>query len=93
MNDLSDNYYLRKCHLQRDQVPTQTMMKTKMSPALAAIYFNSMTPKLRIVAGLEPLLKGGGTDWYVPPEELLKGRSVLKPIEKKNSVQIKPSWY
>ncbi|PZC83080.1 hypothetical protein B5X24_HaOG208553 [Helicoverpa armigera] len=83
MNDLSDNYYLRKCYLQRDQVPTQTMMKTKMSPALAAIYFNSMTPKLRVVAGLEPLLKGGGTDWYVPPEELLKGRSVLKPIEKK----------
>ncbi|XP_022816826.1 uncharacterized protein LOC111349804 [Spodoptera litura] len=82
MYNLSENYYLRKCFLQRDQVPTQSMMKKKMSPALADVYFKSMNSKLKRIAGLEPSLKGGGNDWYVPPEELLKGRAVLKPVKK-----------
>ncbi|KAJ8718050.1 hypothetical protein PYW07_005980 [Mythimna separata] len=53
-----------------------------MSPALAAIYFESMTPKLKVLAGLEPRLEGGGNNWYAPPDELLNGRVVLKPVRK-----------
>ncbi|XP_035435873.2 uncharacterized protein LOC118266505 [Spodoptera frugiperda] len=82
MYNMSENYYLRKCYLQRDQVPTQSVIRKKMTPALADVYFKSMTPKLKRLAGLEPSLKGGGNDWYVPPEELLKGRAVLKPVKK-----------
>ncbi|KAM3956710.1 uncharacterized protein ACR2FA_009364 [Aphomia sociella] len=82
MFKLNDNYYLRKCYFEREQAPTQSVMKTKMSPPLANVYFNAMAPKLKVLAGLEPPLKGGGSDWYVPPEELLKGRAVLKPIKK-----------
>ncbi|KAJ8717404.1 hypothetical protein PYW08_005803 [Mythimna loreyi] len=82
MFNLSDNYNLRKCFLQREQVPTQSMIREKMTPALAAVYFESMSPKLKVLAGLEPRLKGGGNNWYVAPDELLEGRVVLKPIRR-----------
>ncbi|CAH0401421.1 unnamed protein product [Chilo suppressalis] len=82
MFNFSDNYYERKCYLQREQVPTQSVMKKKMSPALANVYFKSMRPKLKVLAGLEPPMKGGGSDWFAPPSELLKGRVVLKPMKK-----------
>ncbi|KAJ8717408.1 hypothetical protein PYW08_005807 [Mythimna loreyi] len=79
---MSDNYRLRQYFLETQEVPSQSMMKKKMSEPLAALYFDSMTPNLKVIAGLEPLLKGGGGDWYAPPEELLKGRTVLKPLKK-----------
>lgn len=82
MFNLSENYQLRKCFLQRDQVPTQTLIKKKMTPPLANIYFKTMSPKLKVVAGLEPPLQGGGNDWIVHPEELLQGNTVLKPLKK-----------
>lgn len=82
MNRFSENYYLRKCYLETDQVPTQSVMLKTMSPGLAKVYFKSMTPKLKVLAGLEPPLKGGGNDWFVPPEDLLKGKTVLRPIKK-----------
>ncbi|XP_068620548.1 uncharacterized protein [Battus philenor] len=82
MNRYNENYYLRKCYLEREQVPTQSVMKNVMSPALAKVYFTSMAPKLKVLAGLEPPLKGGGYDWYAPPEDLLKGKTVLKPLKK-----------
>ncbi|CAG5029874.1 unnamed protein product [Parnassius apollo] len=82
MNKYSDNYYLRECYLEKDEVPTQSVIIKTMSPSLATVYFKSMTPKLKVLAGLEPPLKGGGSDWYVPPDDLLKGRSVLKPLKK-----------
>ncbi|CAG4947804.1 unnamed protein product [Colias eurytheme] len=81
MPRLSDNYYQRKCYFERNQVPTQTVMKNKMTPALANVYFKSMTPKLKVLAGLEPPMKGGGNDWYVPPHEILAGRTVMKPVK------------
>ncbi|XP_052743620.1 uncharacterized protein LOC128199204 [Bicyclus anynana] len=81
MLNLSENYYLRKHYLENEQVPTQTVMKERMTPALANVYFKSMTPKLKVLAGLEPPLKGGGSDWFIPPEDLLKGRAVMKPIK------------
>lgn len=83
MLKLDKNYYLRKCYLEREQVPTQSVMRKKMGNPLADVYFKSMIWKLKILAGLEPPLQGGGNDWYQPPEEQLKGRAVLKPIEKK----------
>ncbi|XP_034835569.1 uncharacterized protein [Maniola hyperantus] len=82
MSKLSENYYLRNHYLETDQVPTQTVIKERMTPPLAHVYFKSMTPKLKVLAGLEPPMKGGGSDWFVPPEDLLKGRAVMKPIEK-----------
>ncbi|KAG6454823.1 hypothetical protein O3G_MSEX008897 [Manduca sexta] len=79
----SENYYLRKCFLEREQVPTQSVMIKKMSPPLAKVYFKSMTPKLKVLAGLEPPMKGGGNDWYIPPKVILEeGRVVLKPLKK-----------
>lgn len=81
MFKLSDNYYLRKCFLEREQVPTQSVMIEKMAPPLAAVYFKSMTPKLKILAGLEPPMKGGGSDWYQPPKDILEGRAVMKPVK------------
>ncbi|CAH0590093.1 unnamed protein product [Chrysodeixis includens] len=79
---LNENYYLRNHFLTTNSVPTQSMMKKKMKAPLAAVYFKSMSPKLKVIAGLEPPLKGGGGDWYVPPEDMLAGRTVLKPVEK-----------
>lgn len=80
--NLSENYHLRKCYLRTDTVPTMSVMKKKMSENLAAVYFKTMTPKQKVIAGLEPSLRGGGGDWYVPPQELLQGRNVLKPTNK-----------
>ncbi|XP_045777552.1 uncharacterized protein LOC123875646 [Maniola jurtina] len=82
MSKLSENYYLRNHYLETEQVPTQTVIKERMTPPLANVYFKSMTPKLKVLAGLEPAMKGGGSDWFVPPEDLLKGRAVMKPIKK-----------
>ncbi|XP_053614831.1 uncharacterized protein LOC128677771 [Plodia interpunctella] len=82
MARLSDEYYERKCFLKTGTVPTQTVMKQRMTPALAKVYFNSMRPKLKVLAGLAPPMKGGGSDWFVPPKELLKGRAVMKPMKK-----------
>lgn len=83
MPKLSENYFLRKYYLETNQVPTQTTMKERMSAPLAHVYFKSMPPKLKILAGLEPPMKGGGSDWYMPPDDLLKGRAVMKPLKKK----------
>ncbi|CAH0590095.1 unnamed protein product [Chrysodeixis includens] len=80
--NLSENYRLREFYLKTDTVPTMSVMKKKMSENLAAVYFKAMTPRRKVIAGLEPSLKGGGADWYVPPEELLQGRAVLKPTTK-----------
>ncbi|CAB3242373.1 unnamed protein product [Arctia plantaginis] len=82
MFSLNENYYLRKCFLERGQVPTQSTMKEKMSPALANVYFKSMIPKLKLLAGLEPPMKGAGKDWFVPPKDLLEGRTVMKPFKR-----------
>lgn len=82
LSKLSDNHYLRNHYIQTESVPTQTVMKEKMTPALADVYFKSMTPKLKLLAGLEPPMRGGGSDWYVPPDDILKGRAVLKPVKK-----------
>uniref|UniRef100_A0A2A4JTR6 Uncharacterized protein n=1 Tax=Heliothis virescens TaxID=7102 RepID=A0A2A4JTR6_HELVI len=79
---LSDNYRLRKHFMETNQVPSQSLIKNKMSAPLAAVYFKSMSPKLKVIAGLEPPMKGGGGDWYVPPKDLLEGRTVLKPLKK-----------
>lgn len=84
MYKLHDNYYHRKCFFERKQVPTQTVMKNKMTPPLANVYFKSMTPKLKVLAGLEPPMKGGGTEWYMPPKDILKGKAVLKPVKKEH---------
>lgn len=81
MFKLSDNYYLRKCFLEREQVPTQRVMINTMAPPLAAVYFKSMTSKLKVLAGLEPPMKGGGSDWYQPPKDVLEGRAVMKPVK------------
>lgn len=81
MFDLDENHYFRKCFLKQEQVPTRTVMKKKMQ-ALADVYFKMMTPKLKVLAGLLPPMKGGGQDWYMPPQELLEGRAVLKPVKK-----------
>ncbi|KOB78610.1 Uncharacterized protein OBRU01_01517, partial [Operophtera brumata] len=67
---------------EREQVPTQTVMIKTMTPPLAAVYFKSMTSKLKVLAGFEPTMKGGGSDWYQPPKDILEGRAVLKPIKK-----------
>ncbi|CAH2089760.1 unnamed protein product [Euphydryas editha] len=83
MPKLSENYYLRKYYLENEKVPTQSIMKDKMSPMLANVYFKLMTPKLKILAGLEPPMKGGGSDWYLPPKDLLDGRAVMKPLHRK----------
>lgn len=82
MSRLSDDYYQRKCYLKQEQVPTQSVMIKKMSPPLANVYFKSMIPKLKVLAGLEPPMKGGGSDWYIPPQELLEGKISLKPVKK-----------
>lgn len=79
---LSENYHLREYFLRTQEVPSQSVIRKKMSEPLAALYFNTMTPKLKVLAGLEPPLKGGGGDWYVPPQDLLEGRAVLKPLKK-----------
>ncbi|KAJ0173984.1 hypothetical protein K1T71_010130 [Dendrolimus kikuchii] len=82
MSKLSENYYLRDCYFKREQVPTQSVMMEKMSPCLAKVYFKSMSPKLKILAVLEPPMKGGGNDWYIPPKVLLEeGRVVMKSIK------------
>lgn len=78
---MSQIYRLRKCFLERDQTPTQSLMKKHMSPALAKVYFKSMSPKLKVYAGLEPPLIGGGTSWYIPPQDLLQQRVILKPFK------------
>ncbi|KAJ8717406.1 hypothetical protein PYW08_005805 [Mythimna loreyi] len=78
----SDNYYLRQCYLRQEQVPTISVIKKTMTPPLADVYFKSMKPRIKELAGLEPPLKGGGGDWYQPPEDLLNSRAVLKPIKK-----------
>ncbi|KAG7301657.1 hypothetical protein JYU34_014631 [Plutella xylostella] len=79
MHRLDENFYLRKCYFQREQVPTQTVMRKKMCSNLAQVYFDSMSARLKALAGLEPALDGGGGNWFMPPEELLKGRAVKKP--------------
>ncbi|KAH9635847.1 hypothetical protein HF086_002407 [Spodoptera exigua] len=79
---MSDNYYLREYYLKTGQAPTQSVMKEKMQAPLAAIYFKMMNPKLKVLAGLEPPMKGAGGDWYVPPKDILEGRAVLKPLKK-----------
>lgn len=83
MPKLNENYYLRKYYLKNEKVPTQSVIKDKMSPMLANVYFKSMTPKLKVLAGLEPPMKGGGSDWYLPPKDLLDGRAVMKPLHRK----------
>ncbi|XP_075981646.1 uncharacterized protein LOC142980197 [Anticarsia gemmatalis] len=82
--DLSDNYHLRKCFFKRNQVPTQSTIKKYMSPPLANVYFKSMSYKLKVLAGIEPPMKGGGDNWYIPPKELLKGRIAMQPIQRKH---------
>nr|XP_049700720.1 uncharacterized protein LOC126055493 [Helicoverpa armigera] len=79
---LSEIYRLRKHFMETNQVPSQSLIRNKMSAPLAAVYFKSMSPKLKVLAGLEPPMKGGGGDWYVPPKDLLDGRTVLKPLKK-----------
>ncbi|XP_046970279.1 uncharacterized protein LOC124537467, partial [Vanessa cardui] len=83
MPKLSENYYLRKYYLKNEQVPTQSVMKEKMTPMLENVCFKSMSPKLKVLAGLEPPMKGGGSDWYIPPADLLQGRLVMKPLHRK----------
>lgn len=85
---LSDNYYSRKCYLARDQVPSQSVIKNTMFPSLAKVYFKSMSPHLKVLAGLEPPLKGGGDNWYVPPEKLLAGKVVLTTQKKENLAKL-----
>lgn len=80
----SENYNLRKFYLEHDQVPSQSMMREKMSPALATVYFKSMGPRYKELAGLEPPMKGGGSDWLVCPKTVMKGKTVLKPIDHKH---------
>ncbi|XP_072943037.1 uncharacterized protein [Epargyreus clarus] len=82
MATLDENHYLRKYYIKHEEVPTQSVMMAKMSPPLAKVYFKSMTPKLKILAGLEPPMKGGGSDWFVPPSDLLQSKAVLKPVKK-----------
>ncbi|XP_061720582.1 uncharacterized protein LOC133527544 [Cydia pomonella] len=85
MFKFDENYYYRKCFFEREpQVPTQSQIKKKMGEPLANVYFKSMTPKLKVLAGLEPVMKGGGANWYMPPHEILKSRHVLKPIRKEH---------
>lgn len=85
MFEFNENYHYRKCFFEREpQVPTQTLMKKKMGEHLAQVYFKSMTPKLKVLAGLEPRLKGGGSDWYQSPYDILQGKPVLKPIKKEH---------
>lgn len=55
-------------------------MKNKMCK-LADVYFKDMTPQLKVLAGLEPPMRGGGSDWYQPPKDLLEGKVNLKPIK------------
>ncbi|XP_041984754.1 uncharacterized protein LOC121737213 [Aricia agestis] len=82
MSKLHEDYYLRKCCLEKNEVPSRSVMRKKMG-SLADVYFKSMSQNLKVIAGLEPPLKGGGANWYMPPEDLLKGRAVLKPVERK----------
>lgn len=79
MYSLHENYYHRKCFFERKQVPTQSVMKNKMQVPLAHVYFKSMNWNLKVLAGLEPPMKGGGPEWYMPPDELLACRAVLHP--------------
>lgn len=82
MSKLNENYYFRKHYLETEQVPTQSVMMEKMCPCLARVYFKSMSIKLKVLAGLEPPMKGGGNDWYIPPKNLLEeSRVVMKPIK------------
>lgn len=88
MPKFSDNYNLRKFYLEHDQVPSQSMMREKMSPALAAVYFKSMGPRYKVLAGLEPPMKGGGCDWLVCPTTVMKGKTVLKPIHHEHLIRM-----
>lgn len=81
MFSLHENYYHRKCYFEREQVPTQSVMKKKMHVPLAQVYFTSMNWNLKVLAGLEPPMKGGGAEWYMPPDELLACRAVLHPVQ------------
>lgn len=81
MFDLDENHYFRKCFIKREQVPTQTVMKKKMQ-SLADVYFKMMTPKLKVLAGLLPPMKGGGQDWFMHPQDLLEGKAYLAPVKK-----------
>lgn len=81
MYSLHENYYHRKCYIEREQVPTQSVMKNKMQVPLAQVYFKSMNWNLKVLAGLEPPMKGGGNEWYMPPDELLACRAVLHPVQ------------
>ncbi|XP_047031436.1 uncharacterized protein LOC124638507 [Helicoverpa zea] len=82
MCNLSENYRLRECYLQRDEVPTQSAIRKSMGP-LADVFFNTLCPRRKVLVGLEPPLKGAGADWYLKPEDLLEGRAVLKPLKNK----------
>lgn len=82
MFNMSDNYHLRKHFLKTKQLPTQSLIKNKMTLPLAGVYFKTMNKKLKVMIGLEPPMQGGGGDWYVPPQDLLEGRAVLKPLKK-----------
>ncbi|CAB3251137.1 unnamed protein product [Arctia plantaginis] len=77
---MTDNRLSRTCYFKGNQVPTISVIKKYMKPALADVYFKSMDQKLKVIAGLAPPLKGGGGCWYIPPKDLLQGRAVLKPL-------------
>uniref|UniRef100_A0A2A4JUV3 Uncharacterized protein n=1 Tax=Heliothis virescens TaxID=7102 RepID=A0A2A4JUV3_HELVI len=87
MCNLSENYRLRECYLQRDEVPTQSVIRKTMGP-LADVFLKTLCPRRKVLIGLEPPLKGGGGDWYVTPENLLQGRAVLKPVKKKTLAKL-----
>lgn len=82
MSKLNENYYLRKCFLDKNEIPTQSEIKMKMGNSLANVYFKDMNYKLKVLTGLEPPMRGGGNDWYVPPADVLQGQVKLKPVKK-----------
>lgn len=77
---MTENRLSRECYLKGNTVPTISVIQKNMKPALADVYFKSMNQQLKIISGLEPPLKGGGSCWYIPPNDLLQGRAVLKPL-------------
>lgn len=89
MFKLHENFFLRKCFFKREQVPTQTVMKNKMTDPLANVYFKDMSYKLKVLAGLEPVLRGCGNDWFVAPADILKGEVSLKPLKKEYLSKLK----
>ncbi|KAJ8717407.1 hypothetical protein PYW08_005806 [Mythimna loreyi] len=81
MYSFSENYRLRQYYLQEQHVPVQSVLKRYTTSNFAALLFKFINPKLKVLVGLEPPLKGGGRDWYVYPKEILgENRAVLKPL-------------